>query len=247
MLSISWHNPHVTNDAKRTSLPSERSLPAPPAQLRGADLSRERLLQATHELLLENGGAEPSVSQICGRAGMQLGMVSYCFGGKAQLLDALLRRGASEASRELEELVAADLSATQKLRRHIRGMIRNFVRYPYAQRLGEQVAANNAQSHAWAEIFATPALALYRKLVADGIASGEFRPDVDAGLLFFSSVGMCEFLFAAKSWLSLAGEVLDDALLDRFADHTVALLLQGVTAQPTPAPAAPSRHRRPSP
>ena len=40
--------------------------------------------------------------------------------------------------------------------------------------------------------------------------------------------GMCEFLFAAKSWLPLAGERLDEQLLDRFAEHCAGILLNGI-------------------
>ncbi len=232
---MGWHNPGVTSDIKRPVATVSRALPPPPPPyLRGADLSREKLLQAAHELLLDNGGVEPSVSQICGRAGIQQGMVSYCFGGKAHLLATLLDRAASEVGHEMEGLQTSTLPPTEKLRRHVRAMVYNFVRFPYAQRLGEQVAANDARSQTWSERFAVPSLALYRQVVSDGIASGEFRPDIDPGLLFFSVTGMCEFLFAAKSWLNLAGESLDSELVDRFADHTVQLLFNGVNAPVSP-------------
>lgn len=243
--STGWHNPGVSSNDASGTLTVSRTLPPAPARLRGADLSREKLLQAAHELLLDNGGVEPSVSQICGRAGMQQGMVSYCFGGKAQLIDTLLERAAAEASHEMEGLLASDVSATEKLRRHIRGMIHNFVRFPYVQRLGEQVAADDARSKVWAETFAVPSLNLYRQLVAEGVAAGDFRSDVDADLLFFSAIGMCEFLFVAKSWLPLADETLDADLLDRFADHTVKLLLEGMgEPRPTSKPTPPSKRRK---
>ena len=61
--------------------------------VKGAELTAEKLLQATHELMLEHGGVEPSVSQLCERAGVQVAMVSYCFGGKTQLLASAARAG----------------------------------------------------------------------------------------------------------------------------------------------------------
>jgi len=42
---------------------------------------------------------------------------------------------------------------------------------------------------------------------------------------------MCEFLFAARSWLeTAAGEQLDEPLIERFTDHTVELLLHGIAS-----------------
>lgn len=207
--------------------------PDEPEPLRGADASRERLLQATHELLIETGGAEPSVSQICARAGMQAGMVSYCFGGKRQLLNALLYRSTDDVLEELRNLAASELSPTEKLRKHVRGMIANFVRYPYAQHISEMLAATEPETRPVTERFAAPTLDFYRDLVAEGVTAGEFRADVDSNLLFFTTVGMCEFLFAAKSWLPLAGEQLDDQLLERFAEHCAGVLLNGIAGTGT--------------
>ena len=72
-------------------------------------------------------------------------------------------------------------------------------------------------------IFAEPMIAFYRKLLADGNRSGAFR-EVDPSLFFFSIVGMCEYLFAARSLLGHLGEPLDDDLVQRFTAHTLELL-----------------------
>lgn len=215
--------------AQAADIRQKYRVPDSPEPLRGADVSRERLLQATHELLLETGGAEPSVSQISARAGMQPGMVSYCFGGKRQLLDALMLRSTEHVMEELRNVAAADMPATEKLRRHVRRMVANFVRFPYTQHLSERLTAADPGIQPFAEHFAAPTLEFYRNLVAEGVAAGEFRAEIDSNLLFFSTVGMCEFLFAAKSWLPLAGEQLDEALIERFADHCANVLLTGIT------------------
>jgi AcrR family transcriptional regulator len=205
-------------------------LPQPAEELRGADVTREKLLQATHELLIERAGAEPSVSQICERAGVQLAMVSYCFGGKAGLFDALIERTTTGVISELERLAETELSAEEKLRRHVAAVIHNYVRYPYANQLSERLAAGGRAAERMAELIGRPMLGFYRELLADGVADGRFR-EVDPTMLFFSVVGMCEFVFAARSWLEgPAGETLDDALVERFTDHTVELLLRGIAA-----------------
>lgn len=209
----------LCDDAVMSSTP----LPPPAEPPRGAEITREKLLQATHDLLIERRGADPSVSQICERAGVQVAMVSYCFGGKTQLLEALVERTTKVFLRELEQLAGRELPPEEKLRRHIAAVIRNFFRYPYSIQLSERLSAGDAAT-ILASTFAEPMLDFYRGLLAD---SG-FR-DVDPTLLFFSVVGMCEFLFAARSWLETgAGEKLDEQLIKRFSDHTVELLLHGI-------------------
>jgi AcrR family transcriptional regulator len=195
-------------------------------QVRGAELTAEKLLQATHELMLEHDGVEPSVAELCERAGVQVGMVSYCFGGKNQLLEALLERAIEDVVAQLHRLAATDLPPEEKLRRHIAGVIRNFVRYPYAQRLSQTLTAGGPPAAAMAEQFAGPLLEFHRGLLADGERASEFR-SVDPVLFFFSLVGMCEFLFAGRSWLD---EAIDEPLIDRFTAHTTELVLRGIAS-----------------
>jgi TetR/AcrR family transcriptional regulator len=198
--------------------------------VRGAELTAEKLLQATHELMLEHGGVEPSVAELCERAGVQVGMVSYCFGGKTQLLEALLERTIAGVVAELDGLAATDLPPKEKLRRHVAGVVRNFVRFPYAQRLSQTLAAGDPAGVQMAEQYARPSLAFYEQLLADGFERGEFR-EVDPTLFFFSLVGMCEFLFAGRMWLEeAAGEEIDEQLLERFTEHTTELVLRGIAA-----------------
>jgi AcrR family transcriptional regulator len=189
--------------------------------------TREKLLQATHELLDERAGAEPSVAQICERAGVQVAMVSYCFGGKAGLLEALVERTCAGVIEELDRLAAMDLPPDEKLRLHVAAMVRNFVKYPYVHQLSERLVAGEHTAERMASLFAKPTLAFYRDL----LATGAFRPGLDPTLLFFSVVGACEFLFAARSWLAEgAGETLDEALVERFTTHTIELVLHGIAA-----------------
>jgi TetR/AcrR family transcriptional regulator len=206
-------------------------LPDRDAPARGADVTRDKLLQATHELLFEHTGSEPSVSEICTRAGVNVAMVSYCFGGKDRLLVALVERTTASVIAELQRLAALDLSPEDKLRRHIAGIVRNYVRYPYVNQLGERLQRRqDAAAAALTERFALPTLGFYRDLVAEGDRQGAFRA-TDPTLLFFSVIGMCEFVFTARSWLEGAfSQPVDDAFIERFVAHTADVVLHGIAA-----------------
>lgn len=220
--------------SSRTRRPRPRTastLPPPPETPRGADVTAEKLLQATHELLFERAGDEPSVSQICERADVRVAMVSYCFGSKAGLLDALVERAMSGLMAEQAELMSRGLPPEEALAVHVEATVRNFVRYPYMSSLSERLAAGDRAVSGMGETFVRPTLDFYRGLLDEGVTAGRFRP-ADPALLLFSIVGMCEFLFAARSWLTDAGETLDEDLVERFADHTVRLLLHGLMVEP---------------
>jgi TetR/AcrR family transcriptional regulator len=191
---------------------------------RGADATREKLLQATHELLLERAGAEPSLSQICERAGVQTGMVRYCFGGKTQMLEALVERIRDGVIADLHRLAAADLEPEDKLRRNVRAMARNFASYPYGSQLTEQLRAGGDHGEQIATTFGDAMVPFYAQLLQDGVRDGTFR-DVDPRLLFASIAGMAEYFSAARSLFD--GEDAEE-LIDRFCDHTIELLLHGI-------------------
>jgi TetR/AcrR family transcriptional regulator len=205
-------------------------LPPPPKPRRRADITAERLLQAAHELLYERGGAPISVSEVCTRADANVAMVGYCFGSKGGLLLALLTRITDSFREDFERLAAADLDWREKLERHVEGIVRNYLRYPYLNRLlADQLRrADEPGTKALSESFAAPMGMFHRNLLAEGQLAGEVR-DVDPVMFFFSVVGMCEFVFSARGWLTHAfGLALDDEFVDRYVDHVVHLVLVGI-------------------
>lgn len=202
---------------------------------RGADATREKLLAAAHELLVERGGGHVSVNDICGHAGANVAMVKYCFANKDGLFQALIDRITSGFIRDIECLDALALAAPEKLKRHVVGIVKNYVRYPYINRLinlqllsadpdGVQHLANN---------FALPLRAWYGRLLKEGVARGEFRV-IDPTLLFFTVLGMAEFYFTAQPLMrgAFARGKLSQSAIKRFIQHTTDMLLHGVLVPP---------------
>jgi TetR/AcrR family transcriptional regulator len=205
--------------------------------------SREALVKATHELLLERGGLRVSLSEVCERAGVNAAMVRYHFGSKQGLLVMLFERMCSRWSAELEHLLQLDASPTRKLELHVEQIIRNYRRSPYTTRLMAEVVSLSTTTSArrLSNSFLKPLTEFYRRLIAEGVAAGEFR-EVNPDFFFFSIVGACEFFFSANRLLVPAGRqhAVDEQVEAAFGQHTAGLLLRGMGV----APAATSRSNR---
>jgi len=213
-----------------SSQPEIPALPAPAEPPRGADATGERLLQAAHELLYERGGGPVAISEVCARAYANVAMVKYCFGNKDGLLLALSMRITGSFRADFERLAAQELPWREKLERHIAGIVWNYLRYPYINRLlADQLRdADEPGTRALSESFAAPLGAFHRELLAEAREAGEIR-DVDPVLFFFSVVGMCEFIFSARGWLVHGfAQALDDDFVDRYVEHVVRLVLAGI-------------------
>lgn len=195
--------------------------------------TREAILKATHELLLEKGGLQVSISQICQRAGVNVAMVHYHFGNKTGLLITLFESMCAKWSGELEHLLELPVSPRTKLERHVTQIIRNYRMYPYNTRLMSMVvsACKGPQARRLSNNFMRPLTEFYRKLIDEGVEAGEFRR-VDPEFFFFSVVGACEFFFSAKQLLGpiFRERKVDEQIEAEFGQHTVSLLLDGMSA-----------------
>ena len=201
--------------------------------------ARTALLNATAALLSERPGLEVSLSEIALRSGHNSSLIKYYFGSKEGLLMAILERDAERSMADFENLVRLPVSAEQKMRIHINGIINAYYVSPYLNRLINHLIVHGLDHSAErvAKIFVEPMVAAYRSIVAQGVADGLFRP-VDPGLLYYSVVGACEHIFYAAYALptTLGITQLDGATKQRYVQHVADLCLGGILVpKSTPA------------
>jgi AcrR family transcriptional regulator len=199
--------------------------------------ARAQLLDTAGRLMSSRHSIDVSLSEIARHSGLNSALVKYYFGNKDGLLLALVEREAARALAGLEELLSLELSATEKLRRHIAGIINNFFRTPYLNRLlhslleaprGESGSARHVNRK-----FVQPLLSLQRELLEQGIQSGEFRP-VDPVLFYVSVLGACDHLFNARYVMrgQLGGRGLDDTIRERYVAHVCDMVIHGLQERP---------------
>ena len=197
----------------------------------GKNTTAERLLGAASELMIERKSIEVSLSDIAQKSGVNSALVKYHFGNKDGLLLALLARDAATEMTNLDYLMAQPISPAAKMKLHIAGIIKAYYQFPYMNRLIHYLLHESSVEAAdeVSKFFVGPLLDFHRRLLAQGVAAGEFRP-VDPVLFYTSLIGACDHLFFGRPAMSRAagvGPVTDEVCRDYIA-HMDALIFGGM-------------------
>jgi AcrR family transcriptional regulator len=209
-----------------------------PVRGESAEDVRRRLVAVARELFAKRGFGAVGIREIASVAGVTPGMISYYFGDKLGLYEAMLGSVFEEMLGRVRELAARPADGTGPLAALIRMYIATIAGQPWvpALLLREIVTGDSAARARFIERFATRAAALIPGLVAAEVASGELRADLDPKLAVLSLFGMCIFPFLAAP---LAGKVLgyelDAAFSERLTEHTTRLFFDGARAHGEPA------------
>lgn len=193
----------------------------------------DKLLVAASELMIERNSIEVSLSDIAQKSGVNAALVKYHFGNKDGLLLALLERDAATEMTNLDYLMAQPISSAAKLRLHIAGIIKAYHQFPYMNRLIHYLLheSSGAAADAVSKFFVGPLLEFQRRLLAEGVAAGEFRA-VDPVLFYTSLIGACDHLFFGRHAMSRAigaGPVTDEVCRAYIA-HMDQLIFGGLLA-----------------
>ena len=169
------------------------------ARRRDAAATREALLSAGTTLFAERGYDGVPVATIAEKAGVNKAMINYHFGGKRKLYLAIVSATFSDIVERVEALADSPRSAPEALRELIAGVGDIVTRqHPHfcTMMLREVLAGGE---HLEREIIDQPVriLAAVQRIVARGIADGDFRP-VDPLLTHLSLVGSLVFFFATS-------------------------------------------------
>lgn len=191
--------------------------------------TRQELLEAAHELMIEKDTVEISINEIAERTGLSPALVQYHFGNKDGLLVALLERQRTRPG-QLENLLEADLTAVEKLEMHVRGIFNVYHRAPYLNRLILTLLRRDSEvAEHVAENFIKPLSQFHEQLIAQGVADGTLRP-INPMSFNFILVGACDNLFSRRAALPVAfgiPEITED-LKRRHREELLSIFLHGL-------------------
>ena len=189
-----------------------------------------KLLVAAGDLMIERNSTDISLSDIAQKSGVNAALVKYHFGNKDGLLLALLARDAAAEMKNLAFVLDQPISPTEKMRRHIAGIINAYYRVPYLNRLIHLLLhqGSEAASKEVHHFFINPLFDFLRRLLDEGIAAGEFRK-VDPALFYISLNGACDHLFYGRQMNArFLGSRITDDVRRQYINHVTRLILGGL-------------------
>lgn len=193
-----------------------RATQAPVAGRPRSEAARAAILEATFELMGEIGFDRLSIDGVAARAGTGKTTIYRWWPNKGVLaVEAFLELTRATVAFPQSESARADMiEQMQRLARLYRGTTGRFVR--------EMIGAsqtNEEMRNAFREGFLAPRRAAGRAAYCRGVASGEFRPGIDADIAIDALYGPLYYrLLASGDTISAAAiEALANAVLDGLA------------------------------
>ncbi len=184
------------------------------------------IFSAALKLFQEKGYHGASMQDLADAVGMQKASLYYYVRSKEELLIRVCERGTGAFTQELNEIVASDLNATEKLRRamecHLVALCEQldlFTVFLHEQKfLGDpQKKKLRGEGKRHAELLAL--------ILQQGISTGEFRA-VNVTVTTLAILGMCNWLY---EWYSPNGMFEPRAIADMFSE----LVLSGLQVKGT--------------
>lgn len=195
---------------------------------------RERLIAAARARVIEVGFDRASTKDIAARAGVNPAMISYYFGSKAGLGQAMMRAAAAPLIERLGQLAAA---GTERLRLadFMRAYMRTIAEHPWLPQLivREVLPVNGRFRSVFFTELAGKAGALLPAAMRRAVAAGELRGGTDETLAAISLVSLAAFPFLAAPVIqaALKVDVGDRALRERLIAHSVRVFEHGLLGE----------------
>ena len=218
--------------------------PSQPVQRqRNPDRTRRSLLQAAIRLFATHGFHAVAVDDVVAVAGVNKRMVYHYFGSKDELFEAALSEVYSRIEAVEFHALERGRSPREKLSRLLESYFDFLDSEPEFTRLLQWENLEKGR-HLKKEnhlLTKNPFLAQFRHIVEDGMASGEFRADLDIPHLAIHFIGLCFIYHSNRFSLSQSLEMdLGDAKVkQKGLNQVLGLVFDGIS---TP-PAAPTKPR----
>ena len=206
---------------------------------RGPDAGdvRQRLLDAATSLFSSRGFGEVGLREVAREAGVTPAMISYYFGDKQGLYEAMLEGVLDRILSGIRELSASPPAGVHPIEGFVRLYVDVLGRDPWIPQLlvREVLSRDTPLRQRFIERLASGAAVALPALFAQLEEQGALRDDLDPMLAAISLVGMSAFPFIAYPVLGPAlGYTLDAEFRERLAAHTARIFLDGTRAEAKP-------------
>lgn len=161
------------------------------------------IIHAAEELFAEKGFAGTSVRDIAEAADVNLAMISYYFGSKEKLMEAMFTHRGQDFKIQLESILQnSRLTPMQKMEKLIDDYIdRIFKKQCFHKVMIREQMVNNTGPIA-EQIFQLKQTnqALIKQLILEGQKTGDFKKNIDVAFLMMTLVGTTSQLVTAQHY-----------------------------------------------
>jgi AcrR family transcriptional regulator len=165
---------------------------APQSQRMEFNDKQVQIIEAAEKLFADKGFSGTSVRDIAEEAGINVAMISYYFGSKEKLLEALFTYRAAGTTQVLESMLRnKELSPIQK----VNTMIDYFIEKFHTQHcfhkimMREQVASKKSPTSEMIQEFKKRNQTLVKHIIHEGQKAGDFSKNIDIPILMATLIG----------------------------------------------------------
>ncbi len=181
---------------------------------------QQEILRAAALVFQERGFQAATIGDIAEKLGTDRASVYYYVSSKTELLQRVVRKATAENVTRIEEIVASELRASEKLRRVFIIQMENYKSsYPYMQVfLQEKFPVLKQESSAWKRELSHWTNRYYlafQKILEQGVAEGEIELALPLDLTAHALIGMINW---AHRWYKPAGSFSAEKIGDGFSE-----------------------------
>ncbi len=185
---------------------------------------RNEILQRATEVFERKGVTQTSIEDIAQAVGIKREAIYYYFKGRHDILLEIILPSSKELLAGIEAIIASDRPGAEKLkdavRNHLLAYDPRYLEMSVALREDLFFSDGDGKLRELQDIWHRYG-DLWADLVKDGQASGAFRSDLDAKLVSYAILGMC-------NWLSRWFDPKKDVALDEIIDTYFKLTFEGI-------------------
>lgn len=177
-----------------------------------------QIIEVAERLFSQKGFAGTSVRDIAQEADVNVSMISYYFGSKEKLIEALFQLRMTESSNRLETLVmTSDLSALQKFNVFIDSVVDRLMGNQCFHNImmREQLSSERTQVITdYIRGLKLRNVELIRRMIREGQEAGEFRNDINVSLVTTTLYGTVNYAIASQDFyrtINDLGHLTDEA------------------------------------
>ena len=188
-----------------------------------------QIMEAAEKLFADHGFAGTSVRDIAETAGVNLAMISYYFGSKEKLMEAMFEHRGQHLKLQLQSiLLNSDMTSNQKVEKLIDEYIdRIFQKQCFHKVMIREQMMNNGGPIAEqiAQLKQTNQ-SLFKQIIQEGQKKGDFKKGIDIPFLMMTLVGTVSQLLTTQHYYreannlqSLSGEEFEKLLKKKLSAY----------------------------